>query len=185
MTSLDYRARPSKAIVRQMIVECCRRLRGMADLNQYQYIGFGGLEFLDFKLFHRTLGITRMISIENSGRTDRFDFNRPFGSIEMRYGQASTELPLVDWDGLRIVWLDYEKTLIREVKRDCENVARWLKQGSVLIVTMNASAPFGERLEYLTGKLGTAVPIETTEEDLEGWDSLKFSARYLRSHLVS
>lgn len=169
MSNIDYRHRPAKTMVRRMIVECCRRLRVIAKLSSYQYIGFGGLEFLDFDLFHRTLDICDMISIENSGRTERYDFNRPFAAIEMRYGQASTELPQLDWNGLKIVWLDYESALTRELLRDCENVGRYLKQGSILIVTMNASAPYNERLSSLQERLGTLVPIETTEEDLDGW----------------
>lgn len=157
MTNIDYRARPAKTLIRRMIVECCRRLRGIRKLSDYQYIGFGGLEFLDFDLIHRTLGIHNMISIEKSGRTERFDFNRPFSGIEMRFGQASTELPLLDWTGLKIVWLDYEDPLTKEVRRDCQNVIRFLKQGSVLIVTMNASAPYGERLASLEENLGTVA----------------------------
>jgi hypothetical protein len=183
MSNIDYRTRPAKTIVRRMIVECCRRLRGITSLSNYQYIGFGGLEFLDFDLFHRTLGIRRMISIESSGKTERFDFNRPFAAIEMRYGQASNELPQLDWTGLKIVWLDYEGALTRELLRDCENVCRYLKQGSMLIVTMNAAAPYGERLEALQKRLGTLVPIETTEEGLEGWGFARTQYRILSEAL--
>jgi hypothetical protein len=185
MSNIDYRARPAKTVVRRMIVECCRRLRGITKLSNYQYIGFGGLEFLDFDLFHRTLGMCRMISIEKSDRTDRYDFNRPFAAIEMRYGQASDVLPLLDWTGLKIVWLDYEKSLTREALRDCENVSRYLKQGSVLIVTLNAAAPYGERLEALQKRLGTLVPIETVEEDLEGWGYAHVQYRILSEALTA
>jgi hypothetical protein len=168
-----------------MIVECCRRLRGITNLNNYQYIGFGGLEFLDFDLFHRTLGIRRMISIEKSDRTDRYDFNRPFASIEMQYGQAADVLPLLDWTGLKIVWLDYEKGLTRGSLRDCESVVRYLKQGSVLIVTLNATAPYGERLKCIQERLGTLVPIETVEEDLEGWGYARVQHRILTEALAA
>src|SRR6266487_4943923 len=169
MSSLDYKSRPAKAIVRQMIVECCRRLRGISKFSNYQYIGFGGLEFLDFDLFHRRLGIRDMISIESSGRTERYEFNRPFKSIDMQFGRASTMLPGLDWRGLKIVWLDYEDTLNGEVLRGCQTVARVLGQGSVLIVTMNAAARYGERLSELKQNLGDLVPIDITEEDLDEW----------------
>lgn len=174
MSDLDYKARPAKFIVRRMIGECCRHLRRISELANYQYVGFGGLEFLDFDLFHRTLGIRHMISIENNPKTDRYEFNKPFAGIEMRYGDATTELTRINWEGLKIVWLDYERSLHATLKRDCEYVVRNLGQGSLFIVTMNAEAPYGGRLDYLRRKVGDRfVPGDVTEEDLDGWGVAK------------
>ena len=53
----QYEFRPAKAAQRQMIVDACRRLTAITSLDEYQYVGFGGLEFIDFVEFHRGLGI--------------------------------------------------------------------------------------------------------------------------------
>ena len=52
----QYEFRPAKAAQRRMIVDACRRLTAISALDQYQYVGFGGLEFIDFIEFHRGLG---------------------------------------------------------------------------------------------------------------------------------
>src|SRR6266851_2685661 len=139
---MTYSGRPAKHIQRRMVVEALRRLDAIISLKKYRYVGFGGLEFLDFDLVHRTLGISQMTSIEHdSAKAKRFGFNRPFRGIRLLMGKASEFLPSVDWRGPRIVWLDYEVMLTGEVLRDAETVARVLRPGSVLIVTINAAAP--------------------------------------------
>ena len=43
-----------------MLVEGLQRLSAMADLQAYEYIGFGALEFVDFEMMRRGLGISFM-----------------------------------------------------------------------------------------------------------------------------
>jgi hypothetical protein len=62
---IDYRVRPGKQAERLMMVEAFRHLRFSA-VGSYQYVGLGSVYFSDFKLVHRALGTTRMISIEKS-----------------------------------------------------------------------------------------------------------------------
>ena len=162
--------RPAKHVERLMVVEACRRLVAIAPLDRYEYVGFGGLEFVDFELFHRELGIHTMTSIEqDSAWAERYEFNKPFRGVEMRFGRASEVLPSLNLNGLRIVWLDYEQNLDVEVLRDAESVARRLHAGSLLIVTVNAKYSYSDRVETLVEKVGRdRVPLEIDEEALRG-----------------
>ena len=145
---LLYSQRPSKYIERLVLAEMLRRLEPhvTASLSQYRYVGFGGLEFVDFDLFHRSLGITKMVSIEKSSeKFGRFLFNRPFGGIEVLLGPAKDHLPVLDWSELNIVWLDYTDQLTTSVVGDCTTVLRRIPAGSILLVTVNAHAGEGRR----------------------------------------
>jgi hypothetical protein len=151
-----------------MIVDACRRLERIAPLSTYGYVGFGALEFVDFDLFHRHLGITQMTSIERDlGSTERYEFNRPYRDVQLLFGEATEHLPTLDWTGLRIVWLDYECQLRESELRDCAIVVRELQPGSVLLVTLNAHSRLDGRLELLRQNVGeTRLSAGLTEEAL-------------------
>lgn len=167
MPRFSYQRRPAKHIERLLIVEGCRRL--VAAFGAYSYVGFGGIEFIDFDLFHRALGIGEMISIEKDyGSEARYEFNKPFAGVSMRIGRASDHLPVLDWQGLRIVWLDYECQLNEEVIRDSQTVARNAIPGSVLIVSVNAKADGTDKLARLTANVTEdRVPDDVTEDSLK------------------
>jgi len=174
MPKFNFSTRPAKNVERRMIVEACRRLSAVAPLETYRYVGFGGIEFMDFELMHRILGIRIMTSIEKDLQWPaRYKFNRPFRTVAVLTGRASEHLSALDWDGLRIVWLDYEWQLRDEVIRDCETVARVLHPGSLLIVTIQARGEFsgrvGTKLEDLKRNVAEdRIPLGITEESLEG-----------------
>lgn len=170
MPQFHYTLRPAKHVERLMITEAARSLANIAPLPTYSYVGFGALEFVDFDLIHRTLGISKMTSIEcDLSNPRRYEFNRPFRGIDLLFGRASQHLPALDWSGLRIVWLDYEGQLTREFVRDIETVARVILPGSLLIVTLGAGAKYGSRLPTLTENVGIErVPVDLTETDLDG-----------------
>jgi hypothetical protein len=141
---LLYSQRPSKYIERLVISEMLHRLEpSVAQLSAYRYVGFGGLEFADFDLFHRSLGIANMVSIEKSTVIARYLFNRPFDGIQVLQGHAKDHLPVLGWSELNIVWLDYTDQLTTSVVGDCETVIRSLIPGSILLVTVNANAGSG------------------------------------------
>jgi Putative O-methyltransferase len=172
MPPFSYVARPAKHVLRQMLAEALRLLDPISDLGTYRYVGFGGLEFVDFDLFHRQFGMAEMISIEiDSNAYDRYTANRPFAPIAVRAGSASEQLPALDWSGLNIVWLDYEQPLNDEVLSDVSYLARELSPGSVLIVTVNARTPrIGERVATLERNVGAnRVPLGKDEDALAKW----------------
>jgi hypothetical protein len=197
MPRIDYSIRPAKTIERKMLAEAFRRLSKLEAPEKYRYVGFGGLYFRDFSLFHRALGISDMLSIEHCvNERKRFEFNRPFHCIKMRFGQSKTELPKIALDEKKnIVWLDYERQLNRDILADVEYVCSKALGGSVLVVTVNAGSYFDQDqecdadtndddeaddaesprsslnltpLEELRKILGVNVPLGTTSADLAG-----------------
>lgn len=169
-----YAQRPSKAVTRVVLVEMLQRLAGLADVTTFQYVGFGALEFIDFDLVHRRLGIEQMTSIEKRpGQVVRQSANAPFRGIDVLEGDAKDVLPTLDWTQLSVVWLDYEDSLnYTSVIPAVEHAARKLRPGSVLAVTLRAEPhkPLAERLTRLEADIGPErVPIGTTNATLGDW----------------
>jgi hypothetical protein len=94
---IDYSLRPAKHAERRMLCDIFRRLRPFGRIEDYVYVGFGSVWFSDFALFHRALGIKRMISIEQAETArDRIEANKPF-QIPVIYNQSTNVLPTLDW----------------------------------------------------------------------------------------
>lgn len=185
-----YAQRPSKAVTRVVLVEMFQRLAGLADVTAYQYVGFGALEFIDFDLVHRRLGIGRMTSIEKRpGDVLRQSANVPFRGIKVLGGDAKDVLPTLNWDPLSIVWLDFEDALnYKSVIPAVEYVARKLKPGSVLAVTLRAEPhkPLADRLVQLEADIGPErVPIGTTDATLGNWGTAALQRDVLDSVIRS
>lgn len=141
---VHYGLRPAKNIERKMMGEAFARLAPLRPLSQYRYIGFGSEFFNDFALYHETLGIRDMISIEHDvARVPRCEFNRPYKCITVMPGSASEVLPNLEWDQRTIVWLDYLDRLNRSVLDDISLVASKAPSGSLLVWSVNAK-PWGE-----------------------------------------
>jgi len=166
-----YSGRRAKAIQRHMIVDACRRLTHIAPLSDYQYVGFGGLEFNDFVDFHNALGISRMTSIEHDTMlTHRVEFNKPYATVDVRMGEARDILSQLDWSQLSITWLDYVDPLTSDALRDVDFVVRSALPGSVLIVTVLAEAgALAGRAAALRDNLQEHCPAELSEEEVKGW----------------
>lgn len=185
---MSYEMRPSKTVTRRIFLELLRHLKPIASPLDYHYVGFGALEFIDFDLVHRQLGITRMTSIECDGKgIERYKWNRPFSGIEVLAGRASTVLSAIDLSGRSIVWLDYTETLRTEIIGDVENVARILVPGSVLAVTLNAHpARLNERMEALESAVGAErVPLGVTDSRLGQWGLAEVQYKILSSIIQS
>jgi hypothetical protein len=168
--SLDYRHRPGKNIERFLIVDMARRIMGTTKA-EFQYVGFGAIEFLDFQLMHRALGIDRMTSIERAD-VIRPAFNKPFKTIRIVHGE-STEVfrrREVDLDVPTIMWLDYTSVLNGDVIADLVEVARSIAAPSFVVVSINAR-PEGEatRLDAFRSNVGPPnVRPNMTVDDLGG-----------------
>ncbi len=141
---LNYSLRLAKNIERKMMGEAFARLAPLSPLGKYRYVGFGSEFFNDFALYHETLGIRDMLSIEhNVERVPRCEFNRPYKCIEVKPGTASEILPTLDWKLRSIVWLDYVDKLEGYVLADISLVASAASSGSLLVWTVN-SHPWGD-----------------------------------------
>ncbi|MBI8694020.1 hypothetical protein JEZ65_21610 [Pseudomonas aeruginosa] len=180
---IDYSLRPAKYAERKMLVDVFRRLTPFQAIEDYCYVGFGSVWFSDFILFHKSLGIKNMVSIEESeGARERFEENRPF-QIKMEFSNSATALPRLDWSQRTIAWLDYDDTLVTSMLQDIRSVAARAVSGSILAVSvqcMKAKALIEyhaendpskesaiERLRQTFGR--SRVPDDTQDEDLAGW----------------
>ena len=94
-TVLNYETRPCKFAERRMLLASIARIMGVLKLR-YQYIGFGGLSFTDFKLFHKELHIKEMYSIEAKYEQSKLEFNKPYSCINILHGQSSEQLSSID-----------------------------------------------------------------------------------------
>ena len=172
MSPRSYLDPPAKSIQRLMIIETLRRLRSFAPLSEYEYIGFGAHEFVDFELVWRYLGLTRLTSIEETIPIDRYLFNAPFGAVNVEPGQASSVLPNLALTGRAIVWLDYTRRLDRSAINDVNGLVRRLVSGSVVIVTVNATPEdrVTKRLAGAIARLGRErVPRTHTDASFGQW----------------
>lgn len=183
---INYNLRFAKNIERKMLSEAFQCLTTFGPINRYRYVGFGSHFFSDFKLFHRTLGITEMISIEDVEEQykERFRFNRPYRCIKLKFGPSRYELPRLFWNRKTILWLDYDSALNLDVLADVEFFCANAVSGSVLVVTVDArgydpehpeeeTTVHDNRLRWLQKCLPGKVPADIRNRDLLGWGTAK------------
>lgn len=114
-----------------------------------------------------------MVSIEkNTYDYDRYKFNLPYGGIDLLGGTAAERLPELDWSGLNIVWLDYERQLDDEAFLDVSFLCRELIPASLLVVTLNATTPKPRNVRRATLEQNVGeerIPTGTTDDSLGRW----------------
>lgn len=180
---IDYSLRPAKHAERRMLNEIFRRLRPFHPVEDYSYFGLGSLWFSDFALFHRTLGIRHMQSMERVETAEvRFEANKPFAAIETHYKDSSKVLPDLDWESRpAFVWLDYDNPIDSGMLLDVQVVVNNAISGSIIAVTVQChrspDIDDAQQDEYgppavvrFVDRIGAdAVPDGTGEDDLMGW----------------
>ena len=148
-----------------MLLASIARIMGVLKLK-YQYIGFGGLSFTDFKLFHKELHIKEMYSIEAKYEPNKLEFNKPYSCINILHGQSSDQLSRIDLSKPSIVWLDYDNTLSMTFFTDIELVLREVPHGSIIIISCNRELKNGNT-PYTNDEFkeiyGPLVPYDITE----------------------
>lgn len=178
-SKINYRLRPAKAVERKIICDSLRSLSPFGELSTYRYVGFGSTYFSDFILFHKFLHIEDMVSIEkDQNAKERFEFNKPFGCIEIKYGDSYEVLSTLEWNKKSIVWLDYDDPLGQKTLDDIDFLIAKLISGSILIVTLSAEPerPLEEGLsieklnEFRESRLRKKIPNEKIPIDLKPTD---------------
>ena len=172
-SKINYEIRPCKFAERRMLVSSLARIIG-ATKKQYQYIGFGALSFVDFKLFHRELHINKMYSIEGGEySSQRLELNKPFSCIEILKGTSTSELNKIDLTIPSIIWLDYDGTLEKSMFEDFDIVLSKVPAGSVFIVSCNrelkkndteAAIKYPFKKSEFIEEFGNLVPYELEED---------------------
>lgn len=191
---INYSIRPAKCMERKMLCETFRRLSPFGEVKKYRYVGFGSPFFCDFYLFHKMLSIKNMICIEKYiDDKKRFEFNKPFSCIKMKYGDSNDILPVLEWDIRTIIWLDYDLTLDETILEDIKHVFTSAGVGSVIIITVdgNVRDENGDKLEEKEGmqqlrkNVGKEkVPIDISEKDLHGWKTLKVFRKIINNEML-
>ena len=140
---VPYDLRPAKQVERRMLVETFQALAGLGvPISTFQYTGFGSVYFFDFVVFHKLLGIDHMLSVEvDEDIQKRVRFNKPFRKVEVRIGDILDEIPKLSPDRQHILWLDYDKNLIKEHLDALWLAAAKLSKGSILLITIDAEPP--------------------------------------------
>lgn len=177
-----------------MLGEAFRRLYPFDRVENYRYIGFGSIYFSDFQVVHRALGIDAMVSIErDTNAKECFEFNKPFRSIDLKFGESADVLPSLEWNHRSIVWLDYDGRLSPSVLSDVATFCVNASSGSVLVVSMNAQAepePGDEVRAEFERRTGESFDISRyrlskLEEDIPGQVLPDIDGRSLRKEGVA
>ncbi len=192
--AINYVLRPAKHVERKMLRDTFRRLAVFSPLEAYRYIGFGSIYFGDFQLFHKSLGITDMLSIEHAGNEERVAFNRPYQCVSLAFGASEYILRrLSNWGCKTILWLDYDGPLNRSVLNDVTTFCTNAVAGSMIVVTMNADPgqpqsgtnPLARLKQLVDGEqLSPKVPEDVRPADLVKWGLARVSRRIVRNQIL-
>ena len=137
--SINYTVRPAKFAERKIIRDMLISLNRFASLADYKYIGFGSKYFADFSLFHRTLHINDMVSIESDIKNkEKYHFNKPFDCIDVVMGKSNEALPKIDFSKEFITWLDYDYSIDESMLNDMGVLIENLVSGSVILTSYNS-----------------------------------------------
>lgn len=170
---LNYEIRPIKFTERKMLLaslsKICNHYKG-----DYQYIGFGGLSFTDFKLFHKELNIDTLISIEGGDfSSEKVNFNSPYSFIKIIKDFSTNALKSIDLNKKSLVWLDYDGTLDNYMFQDIQLMFSKLPEGSIYLITCNRELKSKESgVEYKVSefedKFSNLVPFGVKKSDFSG-----------------
>lgn len=175
---INYELRPYKFTERKMLLSTfssiCHFYQG-----EYQYIGFGGLSFTDFKLFHKELHIEKMCSIEGGDLSkERLEFNCPYSFIQIHKDLSTNVLSRIELNNQSIVWLDYDGVLDNYMFEDLSLLMRQLPIGSVYLITCNRELKSEETgteytVEQFKDKFNTLVPFDITTKGFSSTENYK------------
>ncbi|MFH6936346.1 O-methyltransferase [Flavobacterium sp. FlaQc-30] len=174
---LNYETRPAKFTERKMLLSSFLRLCNFFK-GEYQYIGFGGLSFTDFKLFHKELHINDMSSIEAGLEIEKVKFNSPYSFINIFHELSSEALTKIDLNKKTLVWLDYDGTLDNYMFEDLAILFNRLPVGSIYLMSCNKELKSAETgyiytVEQFQEKFDGLVPFGIKDQNFSGSEDHK------------
>jgi hypothetical protein len=187
---INYELRPYKFTERKMLLSTFARICHYFQ-GEYQYIGFGGLSFTDFKLFHKELHIEKMCSIEGGDLSkERLDFNSPYSFIQIHKDLSTNVLSKIELNKQSLVWLDYDGVLDNFMFEDLSLLVRQLPIGSIYLITCNRelkSAETGKEytVEQFKDKFGTLVPFDISAKGFSSTENHKTIRKMLSTQIES
>ena len=189
---VDYNLRPAKQIERRMILDTFHNLGTVGfPIRDYKYVGFGSIYFVDFVMFHKLLGIRKLLSIEADARiTKRVEFNRPFEPISIEMKRASEVIPEFDNDQKYILWLDYDNRIDEEIVSDVALASYHLSSGSFFLITVDIRPPENgdnpmEWMKYYDEQVGRFLDYDLTIENFNKSNLAKTNSKILFNAISS
>ena len=184
---INYETRPFKFTERKMLLSTFVRLCSYYKFP-YQYIGFGGLAFTDFKLFHKELHVEDMHSIEGGEfSNERLEFNRPYSFIQIYKELSTSALAKIDLTKKSIIWLDYDGALDNYMFDDLALLMKKLPEGSIYLMTCNRElkSDSGDlySVEKFREKFGSKAPFELRAANFSGEESYKTIRKMFTTHI--
>ena len=176
--NINYETRPFKFTERKMLLASLLRICNNFG-QDYQYIGFGGLAFTDFKLFHKELHIKKLISIEDgSFSMQKLSFNSPYSFINIIQSSSTSALNDIDLTKKSLVWLDYDGTLGKYMFDDLVSLFSRLPSGSIYVITCNRDLKNkNTRSEYTASEFmedyGALAPFDAENSSFSGENNYK------------
>jgi len=167
-----YDLRPAKQVERRIIIDTLQELsRSSFPIKKYQYTGFGSISFVDFIMFHKLLGINKLLRVEHSEDEKRIKFNKPFKQIDIKFGPISDYIASLNPESKHLLWLDYDFHLDNNVLEDVVSSAAQLSPGSIFIITVDIQitskfANPAKRLKYYKREAGTFFKRTWKKKDL-------------------
>ena len=141
--SVAYDLRPGKQVERRMLLDFFRRLSGAGmPVESYYYTGMGSIHFIDHILFHKFLGIDKLVSVERDDDIERrIRFNQPFSNVQIEIMEIGEYILRLQRDAKHIVWLDYDYRLSQDMIKDVRSCAATLSVDSFVLVTVDVEPP--------------------------------------------
>jgi len=136
---INYSTKPSKGVLRRIIIEIYQVIYNKLCLKDNVYVGFGSTYFVDFKLFHRLHNFHKMVSIEKSLTSKkRVEFNKPYSNIEVYFANSHEILNeiLLKNKINRLIWLDYTTLINNNILKDINTIIKNSISGDFFIVTV-------------------------------------------------
>lgn len=141
---VHYGLRPAKQVERRMLIDALLLLSEVGfPVRDYKYLGMGSVHFVDFAMFHKYLGIQKMLSVELSSIGERIEFNRPYSNaIETEVGAPVGDfVAKLESDRQHLVWLDYDNVLCKYMLDDISLAVSRMRPGSILLATIDTERP--------------------------------------------
>jgi hypothetical protein len=185
---INYELRPHKFAERKMLLSTFARICHYYQ-GEYRYIGFGGLSFTDFKLFHKELHIEKMCSIEGGDLSiERLEFNCPYSFVQIHKDLSTNVLSRMELNEQSLVWLDYDGVLDNYMFEDLSLLMRQLPIGSIYLITCNRELKSEETgkeytVEQFKDKFGTLVPFDTAAKGFSSTENYKTIRKMLSSQI--
>lgn len=139
-TKISYDLRPNKQVERRIIIHALQIMsQSGLQIGNYQYTGMGSIFYMDYIMFHKYLGINKMMSVEKFGENKRAIFNRPFGDniLKIKIGQIGDYITKLSPTEKHLLWLDYDYPLIENILADVKAAAIQLPEGSIILITLD------------------------------------------------